>query len=65
MTMNQNSRIDLTVVKYTACATFLYAICAGFRDNYGIMLPYLVEWIDQKNRIGVIAEIKKPLCFIP
>ena len=44
MTMNQNSRIDLTVVKYTACATFLYAICAGFRDNYGIMLPYLVEW---------------------
>ncbi len=29
---------------YTACGTFLYAVCAGFRDNYGIMLPYIVEW---------------------
>lgn len=27
---------------YTAYATFIYAICAGFRDNYGIMLPYVV-----------------------
>lgn len=24
----------------TACATFIYAVCAGFRDNHGIMLPY-------------------------
>ena len=29
---------------YTLCGTFLYAVCAGFRDNYGIMLPYIVEW---------------------
>ena len=28
---------------YTLCGTFLYAVCAGFRDNYGIMLPYIVE----------------------
>lgn len=28
-----------TVVLYTACGMFLYAICAGFRDNFGIMLP--------------------------
>lgn len=27
---------------YTAYATFIYAVCAGFRDNYGIMLPYVV-----------------------
>ena len=31
-----------TLLLYTACGTFLYAICAGFRDNYGIMLPYIV-----------------------
>ena len=31
-------------VLYTTCGTFLYAICAGFRDNYGIMLPYIVGW---------------------
>lgn len=30
-------------VLYTAYATFIYAVCAGFRDNYGIMLPYVVE----------------------
>lgn len=30
-------------ILYTAYGTFIYAICAGFRDNYGIMLPYLVE----------------------
>lgn len=30
------------LLTYTACGTFLYAICAGFRDNYGIMLPYIV-----------------------
>lgn len=30
------------VVLLTACATFIYAVCAGFRDNYGIMLPYIV-----------------------
>lgn len=29
-------------VLYTAYATFIYAVCAGFRDNYGIMLPYVV-----------------------
>lgn len=40
----QSRAFDLSAVQYTACATFLYAICAGFRDNYGIMLPYLVEW---------------------
>lgn len=28
---------------YTFCGTFLYAICAGFRDNYGIMLPYIAR----------------------
>lgn len=33
-----------TFLLYTACGTFLYAVCAGFRDNYGIMLPYIVEW---------------------
>ncbi len=33
-----------TFLLYTACGTFLYAICAGFRDNYGIMLPYIVDW---------------------
>lgn len=27
---------------YTAIGTFIYAVCAGFRDNYGIMLPYIV-----------------------
>lgn len=27
---------------FTAYGTFIYAICAGFRDNYGIMLPYVV-----------------------
>ncbi|MDE7065664.1 MAG: MFS transporter [Desulfovibrionaceae bacterium] len=31
-------------VLYTTCGTFLYAICAGFRDNYGVMLPYIVDW---------------------
>lgn len=44
MTAKQSSGFDSMAIKYTACATFLYAICAGFRDNYGIMLPYLVEW---------------------
>ena len=29
-------------ILFTAYATFIYAICAGFRDNYGIMLPYVV-----------------------
>lgn len=33
-----------TFLLYTACGTFLYAICAGFRDNYGLMLPYIVDW---------------------
>lgn len=33
-----------TLALYTLCGTFLYAVCAGFRDNYGIMLPYIVEW---------------------
>lgn len=32
-----------TVILLTAAGTFIYAICAGFRDNYGIMLPYLVQ----------------------
>ncbi len=32
-----------TFVLLTAAGTFLYAVCAGFRDNYGIMLPYLVQ----------------------
>ena len=26
----------------TMCGMFLYAICAGFRDNFGIMLPAIV-----------------------
>lgn len=26
---------------YTFCGTFIYAICAGFRDTYGIILPYI------------------------
>lgn len=30
-------------ILYTACGTFIYAVCAGFRDNYGIMLPYVVK----------------------
>lgn len=30
-------------VFYTFCGTFIYAICAGFRDNYGIMLPAIVR----------------------
>lgn len=25
----------------TACAVFIYAVCAGFRDNYGLLLPYI------------------------
>lgn len=29
------------IVYYTFCGTFIYAICAGFRDTYGIMLPYI------------------------
>ncbi len=33
-----------TLLLYTACGIFLYAICAGFRDNYGIMLPYIVAF---------------------
>lgn len=28
---------------YTLCGTVIYAICAGFRDNYGIMLPYIAR----------------------
>lgn len=28
---------------YTFCGTFAYAICAGFRDNYGILLPYIAS----------------------
>lgn len=32
-----------TFILLTAAGTFIYAICAGFRDNYGIMLPYLVQ----------------------
>lgn len=31
-----------TFVLCTLCGTFLYAICAGFRDNFGIMLPAIV-----------------------
>lgn len=31
-------------VLYTACGMFLYAVCAGFRDNYGIMLPHIAAW---------------------
>lgn len=31
-----------TFVLCTLCSTFLYAICAGFRDNFGIMLPAIV-----------------------
>lgn len=30
-------------ILYTAYGTFIYAVCAGFRDNYGIMLPYVVD----------------------
>lgn len=30
------------IILYTAYGTFIYAVCAGFRDNYGIMLPYVV-----------------------
>lgn len=30
-------------VLYTFCGTLMYAICAGFRDNYGIMLPYIAR----------------------
>jgi len=36
--------LNRTFLSYTSCGLFLYAICAGFRDNYGIMLPYIVEW---------------------
>lgn len=32
------------VFAYTAYGTFVYAVCAGFRDNYGIMLPSLIRW---------------------
>lgn len=28
-------------ILYTAYGIFIYAICAGFRDTYGIMLPYI------------------------
>lgn len=31
----------LGFVLYTAYGIFIYAICAGFRDTYGIMLPYI------------------------
>lgn len=31
-------------VLYTASGMFIYAVCAGFRDNYGIMLPYIAAW---------------------
>lgn len=31
-----------TFALLAGCGAFLYAICAGFRDNYGIMLPYIV-----------------------
>lgn len=30
------------LIAYTACGTFLYAVCAGFRDSYGVLLPYIV-----------------------
>lgn len=28
-------------VAYTTLGIFVYAICAGFRDTYGVMLPYI------------------------
>jgi len=32
------------LVLYIVCGTFVYAVSGGFRDNYGIMLPYIVGW---------------------
>lgn len=29
-------------ILFTAYGTFIYAVCAGFRDTYGILLPYVV-----------------------
>ena len=40
--MERNECPGTTFVLCTLCGTFLYAICAGFRDNFGIMLPAIV-----------------------
>jgi len=44
MVFDNNTSALQKFIFYTACGTFMYAICAGFRDNYGIMLPYIVQW---------------------
>lgn len=46
------------MIFYTTCGTFIYAVCAGFRDNYGIMLPFVVadSGLDYASVSFVIAQ---------
>lgn len=44
-----NIKAGRNILFYTFCGTFIYAICAGFRDNYGIMLPYIAA----KNSLAI------------
>lgn len=60
--MNENSGLRAFIF-YTFCGTFLYAICAGFRDNYGIMLPYIARANDLPyDSLSFIIAVGQ-LCF--